>query len=147
METLPPPINAKRELTPIVPPPGAPDSSSPSAQHQAPAVPSRPVFPVSAVEFLDPKRREKDVPLQHPFLVDGVEWTNVRVRRLATFEVGAWRERVLANEADSYDLYAIMTGLPAPILRGLDAEDGSSIVAAAVDFLPRWLVENELPGI
>lgn len=147
METLPPPINAKRELTPIVPPPGAPDAASPSVEQQAPPAISRPAFPVSAVEFLDPKRREKVVPLEHPFRLDGAEWTEVRVRRLATFEVAAWRERVVANEADSYDLYAIMTGLPAEVLRGLDAEDGNSIVAAGLGFLPRWLAENELPGI
>ncbi|WP_336802296.1 hypothetical protein [Kaistia sp. MMO-174] len=147
MEALPPPIATTPELTPVRPPPGSPDfkgsTGAPTLTAQPPEAPSQAPQPMTALEFLDPGRRIKTVPLKHPFHWDGKKVGSVSVRRLATAEVASWRERVAANQADSYDLYAMMTGLPAPVLRGLDSDDGDEVLAAAFDFLPRWLQQEE----
>lgn len=147
MEALPPPIATTPELTPVRPPPGSPDfkgatgARSPAAQPLEAPLPAP--KPMTALEFLDPGRRIKTVPLKHPFRWNGTDVSSISVRRLATAEVASWRERVTANQADSYDLYATMTGLPAPVLRGLDSDDGEDVLAAAFDFLPRWLQQEE----
>ncbi|MCX5512293.1 hypothetical protein C3941_09500 [Kaistia algarum] len=133
METLPPPIAGEPTLKPV------PRSDRDAAAAGGPAGPIVPAAHVAVLDFLDPERLAVDIPLDHPFRLGGSEIRSVHVRRPLTAEVGEWNTRVQAGTADTYDLYAIMTGLPAPVLRGMVADDGALVNKAAFDFLPRWL--------
>jgi len=133
METLPPPIAGEPALKPVP----RPDRDAVAAG--GPSGPLVPAAHVAVLDFLHPERLAADIPLNHPFRLDGAEVRSVHVRRPLTVEVGEWNGRVQAGKADTYDLYAVMTGLPAPVLRGLIADDGAAVNAAAFDFLPPWL--------
>ncbi|GJD93348.1 hypothetical protein [Methylobacterium iners] len=97
---------------------------------------------VAILRFLDPGSISKEVPIRYAFEWEGREVRSIQVRRLAVAEVGA----VIAAmpEGMPYDLYlflAAMTGLPAPVLRGLIDDDGAELLAAARPFLPRIVEE------
>lgn len=139
LETLPPVIGGEPTLTPVA----RPDGDTIAAG--GPAGPLVPVAHIAVLDFLSPERLSVDIPLDHSFRLDGAEIRSVHVRRPLTAEVGGWNEQVQAGKADTYDLYAIMTGLPAPVLRGLIADDGAAVNRAAYDFLPRWLRTGSEP--
>lgn len=62
---------------------------------------------------------------------------SVIVRRLTVGQVGDILDRRSRTSApDLYDIYAEMTQLPAPVLRGLEAGDGGRVVEVCWDFLP-----------
>lgn len=79
------------------------------------------------------------VTLKHPFRRAGVVVDTITVRRLRIGEVDGVLRRVGATKVSLFDIYAQMTGLPAPVLRGLIDEDGDAVTDAAYRFLPRAL--------
>lgn len=79
------------------------------------------------------------IPLKYPFdhsTLGAVE--AVTVRRLTVGEVGEILDERVGDVPDNFDIYARMTGLPAPVLRGLMDVDGEEVVNACFDFLPRF---------
>ena len=82
--------------------------------------------------------------LKYPFRWEGVAHTEIVVRQLTTAEVGdVYRKaRVADRMPELMEVYAVMTGLPAKVLRALPAVDGDPVTKAAYDFLPPSL----LPG-
>lgn len=96
---------------------------------------------VAALQFLDPASMSTTVPFDHPFTWDGVRHDGVVVRRLSFAEVGRVYER--ARDADGsvpiVEFYAEMTGLPAAVIRGMEAGDAQKIVDAGHPLLPRQL--------
>lgn len=126
---------------PPPPPPGLPGEPAAIPAGSSRAAP-RPAPEAAALRFLDAEARSASIPLEHPFLWQEREVRAIDVRRLTVAEVGAVVESAGGmGEVDLYDFYAAMTGLPAPVLRGLDDDDGASFVAAARPFLPRLVRE------
>lgn len=145
-EELPPPVDAEPALKPVMPPPGSPDyqrrvgaDASGAAERTAPAEAGKPApSPLTAeLTFRDP--RSKVVPIDHAFDLGGRWITEVHIRRLTMVQV----ENLVSSRrhGDLYEVLAEMTGLAAPVLRGLDSDDGERILAESADFLPRAMRE------
>lgn len=133
MENLPPVIDDTPRLAPVRPPQGSPDDAR--SQAAEPAAPKVRAPEVATLEF--EARPGALVPLAYPFSWEGRKVTGIPVRRLLTSEVAALC--VGGKTPDVFDAYAVMTGFPAAVLRGLDSDDGSAVAEAAFDFLPRLL--------
>lgn len=121
---LPPDDVLDKVAEPSIPEPAAkPDAGKPE---------------VAALEFEDDAA--KPVPLKRPFRYEGELVKAITVRPLLTAEYGD----VIRDDGtyDRFDAYALMTGLPAPVLRGLDARDGEEVTGIAYDFLPRLFRAN-----
>lgn len=128
-DTLPPIIDTEPQLRPVKRPEGAPDAQSREPAHDV-AAQSRPE--PARLDFIQTPVRS--IALEYPFRLDGEVITNVSVRRLLTSEVAN-----LAKDEqmpDLFEVYSVMTGLPADVLRGLDADDGQKVAEVAYDFLP-----------
>ncbi|WP_296579594.1 hypothetical protein [Xanthobacter sp.] len=121
------------EERPPVPPeqPGEPAAAAPAAAQEKPAEPR----PAAALVFQE--RATKVVTLSFPFTWEGRLVSAVTVRRLITAEVATLTAG--GTPPDAFEAYAAMTGLPATVLRGMDADDGLAVTEAAFDFLPRLL--------
>ncbi|MCF4125053.1 phage tail assembly protein [Methylobacterium sp. SyP6R] len=122
---------------PALPPEGAP-GEAPAPAAPAPVAPPASRPEAAVLDFLDPAAIRTDIPLDYPFRHEGREVRSITVRRLTTAEVGAVIEAI--PEGANYDLYdfvAAMSGLPAPVLRGLIDDDGAEVLAKARPFLPR----------
>lgn len=145
-EELPPPVDTEPALKPVAPPPGSPDyvrrngadvsgatETTPAADKSKPAPPPL----TGELTFRDP--RSKVVPIDHAFDLGGRWITEVHIRRLTMVQV----ENLVSSRrhGDLYEVLAEMTGLPAPVLRGLDSDDGERILAESADFLPRAMRE------
>lgn len=135
-EELPPTIEGAPSLTAVTPPPGSPDEARRQAGQQAAPAPmttSDAAPAVAVLEFVT--AAAQTIRLQHPFRLDGRLVDCVHVRRLSLAQVS---ELVVAGRTgDLYEVYAVMCDLAAPVLRGLDGDDGEAVVEAAYDFLPR----------
>ncbi|MCY1705254.1 hypothetical protein [Pannonibacter sp. SL95] len=116
----------------------AQSSGSAKPSTGAPAAPAA-ALPAREVEKLAFSRSTATtVPLEFAF--DHPELghiASVIVRRLTVGQVGDILDRRSRTSApDLYDIYAEMTQLPAPVLRGLEAGDGGRVVEVCWDFLP-----------
>lgn len=112
--------------------------ASTGASTGAPAAPAA-ALPAREVEKLAFSRSTATtVPLEFAF--DHPELGHIAsiiVRRLTVAQVGDILDRRSRTSApDLYDIYAEMTQLPAPVLRGLEAGDGGRVVEVCWDFLP-----------
>ena len=109
-----------------------------AAPEPTPAAPA-PAAEVEALDFVKREVRQKPIPLEHPFRRNGALVEQIVVRRLTGFEIGEFVRTSLRtdNGFDRFELYATMTGVPAPVLRGLDQDDLMALTAVASDFLPR----------
>lgn len=135
-ETLPPPIDAEPALTPVMPASGRPMNAEGAS---AAGVDSASVEPVDVASLaFTGSAREKTLPLQFPFDLDGKHHNEVCIRRLTTQEVGDIMGAG-SRSLDLYQVYSVMTGLPPAVLRGLDAEDGLAVTGVCSSFLPRLL--------
>lgn len=105
----------------------------PAADTPPSPAPTRPM-PIMQLDFV--AAATKTVPLDFAFRLDGRLIETVDVRRLTTGEVDQFLKEHAAGFS-TFDVFAVMTGLPAPVLRGLIAEDGDKVTDAALDFLPR----------
>ncbi|PHR24371.1 MAG: hypothetical protein COA37_06460 [Hoeflea sp.] len=115
------------------------DLDNSAATDKAEARPApRPAVPPARLEF-EGSGHERVIPLKHPFKhpETGKIVREITVRRLLTAEVEEAIETVLTEGYSNFVLYARMTGLSVPILRGLMDEDGDAVTDAAYDFLPR----------
>lgn len=123
-----------------------PDTLPPGEVSAAGAAPAgeRPAVKPREVEMLDFGIEEDGprpfhiVPLKYPFRRDGQITRQIVVRRLTVGEVGEMLDTRPADLPDRFDIYAAMTGLPAPVLRGLIDIDGEAVAEACFDFLPRY---------
>jgi len=103
----------------------------------------RPPREIAVLQFVDPDAVRKRVLLHYPFLWEGQAVDAITVRRLSVAEVGLITEEMIAsNDFDLYRYYEAMTGLPAPVLRGLIEEDGEAMLDAVTPFLPRIVQET-----
>lgn len=134
------PSDVKFEEIPLPPRDMWGDSATAAVEVDAglPAKPPEEIQDVAELEFVDASH-QKSVPLKYPFRLNGREVKVVTVRRLTLGQVDAFIRRAAASSFSTFDIYAEMTGLPAPVLRGLIDEDGNAVVDAAYDFLPRAL--------
>ncbi len=134
------PSDVKFEEIPLPPRDMWGDSAPATVEADAglPARPPEEIQDVAELEFVDGSH-QKSVPLKYPFRLNGREVKVVTVRRLTLGQVDAFIRRAAAASFSTFDIYAEMTGLPAPVLRGLIDEDGNAVVDAAYDFLPRAL--------
>jgi hypothetical protein len=130
-----------------MPPPALWAELDNSAQNAGSAKPSTGASTVAPAAALPAREVEKlvfarststTVPLEFAF--DHPEFghiASVIVRRLTVAQVGDILDRRSRTSApDLYDIYAEMTQLPAPVLRGLEAGDGGRVVEVCWDFLP-----------
>tara|TARA_R110002020_G_scaffold15555_33_gene55412 strand:- start:2373 stop:2834 length:462 start_codon:yes stop_codon:yes gene_type:complete len=91
---------------------------------------------VAELDYVDgvPERR---VPLQNKFRLDGQVIEEVRVLALTPAEVANILTQV--ETPDVYDFYAVMTKLPAAVVRGMRGQDGERVTVACYDFLPLFM--------
>lgn len=122
-----------------------PDTLPPGETPAAGAAPAggRPALKPREVETLDFEiegelQPFRVVPLKHPFRRNGEIVREIVVRRLAVGAVGDLIDNRPDDMPDFFDIYAIMTGFPAPVLRGLIDIDGEPVAGACFDFLPRY---------
>lgn len=116
---------------------------------QAAAPAEAPVQPSSADTLQHGRTIEKldfigptvtSVPLAFPFRHPALGLVEeIRVRRLTVGEVGTIMDRRSTDAPDLFDIYEVMTGVSASVLRGLEANDGDAMAGVCFDFLPRFL--------
>lgn len=95
-----------------------------------------------AVTFSQTGRaRSKDIPLEWPVIVDGVELKHITIRRLTGGEVAGLQERLEANNTDEA-LILEFVDQPIEVLNALDQDDIATLGDAVFDFLPRRLRES-----
>jgi hypothetical protein len=118
------------------------DNSAGAATDRAEAKPAPraavPPAQIADLEFEGCAYRET-VPLEHPFRHPQTgEWVrSVTVERLPIGQVARLVDRFSGETYDKFEIYSLMTGLPAPVLRGLKDVDGDRVTEVAYDFLPR----------
>ena len=112
-----------------------------ASETAAPKAASKPAPEIAQLDFVRSDERRTVVPLSFAFRLDGALVDSVTVRRLNGYEIAAFaREHLDESGAyDRYELYSVMTGLPAAVLRGLDQDDGVRVTGACSDFLSRGL--------
>ncbi|GLR51283.1 hypothetical protein KYK30_20620 [Shinella yambaruensis] len=109
--------------------------NDPAAAPAAP-VPAKGVREIAVLEFVDGKPCRR-IPLEYPFKdAERGQVTEIVVRRLTVGEVGDLLDH-RPSSPDNFDIYALMTGFPAPVLRGLIDVDGEAVADACYDFFPR----------
>lgn len=96
---------------------------------------------VAKLEFIGD--RVKIVSLQFPFIWEGKEVSEIKIRRLTLGMVSEIVNRPTGVKLTTFDIFARMTDFPAAVLRGLDSEDGEAVSTVAMGFLPRSLRMGE----
>jgi hypothetical protein len=93
---------------------------------------------VAILEFENPAGMIDEVPLSHPFRWKGEWLRKISVRRLTFAEALRVNEEAqrAGREVKSMDLFAAMTGLSAPVIRGMEATDADRVTKACLPFLP-----------
>ena len=115
----------------------AAETASPSsAPASAAPLPVKAQREVAKLDFVS-ATYAREVPLKFPFRLGGRVIDIVFVRRLTIAELGDLLDKLPPQRTDNFEIYAAMTGLPAPILRGLIDVDGQDVTGACYDFLPR----------
>lgn len=92
--------------------------------------------PQAKLNFLSPAFKSV-IPLRYPFEHPSTGLVEeITVRRLTVGDVGELLDTLDPEARDNFDIYAVMTGLPADVLRGLMDEDGAEVSQVCYDFLP-----------
>jgi hypothetical protein len=93
---------------------------------------------VAILEFEEPAGMVNELPLKHPFRWKGEWLRTVSIRRLTFAEAMRVTEEAqkTGRELSNFDLFAAMTGLTAPVIRGMEAGDGDRVTNACLPFLP-----------
>lgn len=92
--------------------------------------------PQAKLNFLSPSIKSV-IPLRYPFEHPSTGVVEeITVRRLTVGDVGEILDTLDPKARDNFDIYAVMTGLPADVLRGLMDEDGAEVSQVCYDFLP-----------
>lgn len=124
------------------------DNSAPKVVNAAPPTvptPAKADAEIAELEFLGEVHR-KEIPLQHPFRLNGSEVHTITVRRLRIGDVDRFIQRAQGGSFSTFDIYASMTGLPSGVLRGLIDVDGDAVTEACFDFLPPSLKPGPEPS-
>lgn len=116
-------------------------AGTPAAAGAAPP----PAREIARLDFSGAKLPVRLIPLEYGFTHAGARVASVTVRRLSIGEVGDLIDSLPPGRVDNFDIYAAMTGLPAPVLRGLVDVDGERVTEACYDFLPRVFRPEEPP--
>ena len=130
-----PPEDIRKEM--------AADDDQATAAEKPKVDPAQKPDDIAELDFLEPLRLSKTVPLKHGFRLDGTDILKVSVRKLRTGEVAQLVGSAHAGGFSNFDAYELMTGLPAKVLRGMDYEDGEAITEVCFDFLPPILKGTE----
>lgn len=111
------------------------DAARVEAAKRAPAAPVE----VETLDFVD--ERSTRVPLTFRFRREGAVVDAIVVTRPTGHQIAEFAKTCMDDGGgyDRYELYEVMTGLPAPVLRGLDQDDGLAVAEACGRFLPRVL--------
>lgn len=132
------PIKADFEQIPI-PPEGAPGEGE-----KAPAQPRAP-DDIAVLDFVDAAAMTAEVTIDNPFRWEGRVVDKVVVR-MPTFVDIVRVYEAAPKDADGdvklIEFYAVMSGLPARVLRAMPYADYERIVAACGPFLPRALTAS-----
>ncbi len=89
------------------------------------------------IEFAPNDRpRFKDVPLNYPLLIDGVQLDKVQVHRLKGVEVKNLQDAMDENGFLFENLIQPFTNQPQEVLDALDADDLAEVTETVLDFLP-----------
>ncbi len=109
-----------------------------NASARAAATPEADDEEVAVLDFVGDEPPIVVLPLKYPFRWEGERHDSITVRQLTTGEVGKISaEWVRTGTAPQLiDVYAVMTGLPARVLRALPHTDGDPVMKAGYDFLP-----------
>ncbi len=110
-----------------------------------PAPSAKPVvaLPVATLEFVGDEKPFRVIPLRYPFRWDGRIYNEIRVSRLNVQQMGAFWEGLPADKSyDRTDVFALMCGLPASVIRALPDSDGFEVTGACHDFLPLALADE-----
>lgn len=96
---------------------------------------------VAVLDFCGSELPHKDFPLKYPFNWEGRRVDSITVAQLTTQQLGdvvrgATRE---GRSPELMEVYGVMCGLPAAVLRALPSTDGDPITSCAFDFLPPML--------
>lgn len=124
-------------FVPDILPPGEGGAAPPGEGTVRPALKPREVEKLD-FEILGEVMLHRAVTLKHPFRRNGEVVREIFIRRLTVAEVGDLIDARPADLPDLFDIYAIMAGHPAPVLRGLVDVDGEAVAEVCFDFLPRY---------
>ena len=100
---------------------------------------AEPEAEIATLDFVGDELPFRDIPLRFAFIWDGARVDTIRVSQLTTGRLGSLvgeLQRRPNRRMELMDVYAVMTGLPAKVLRALPSEDGDKVVDAAFGFLP-----------
>jgi hypothetical protein len=89
----------------------------------------------SEARFLGNAPREKDVPLEFPFELDGKTWDSVKIRRATGAEVEAYMDALQSGESAVPPMF----DFPMEVYDAMDDDDRYAVDVAVVPFLPRRL--------
>lgn len=148
MKELQKPVEAaiKSDFSQIpVPPEGAEGEAQAEQAARAKLDAERPQ--IALLEFEEPEKMVTEQPLSHPFRWNGDWLRKVKIRRLTFAEAMRVAEaaRNEGRDLSNYDLFAAMTGLPEPVIRGMEAGDGDRVTKACLPFLPQSEGESNSP--
>ena len=91
---------------------------------------------VPELRYTAPIEREKMVPLEHPFELNGHLWSEIKVRRVTGKQVSDYMDRMRAGDMDAMPP---MVDCPQAVWNALDDDDQMAIDEAARPFTPRRL--------
>jgi len=128
------PTNVITEDIPLPPRELWADLDNSGATAAEPAAPLS-ALPVAVATFDADVEMSRCVELAYPLTVDGVRYARAIARRLTTAQIGEFAG-LLKSTSDNSDFAGFMTGIPAPVIRAMEAGDGLAVIAMALDFLP-----------
>lgn len=87
----------------------------------------------NVIQFDNDKPREKFVPLEWPLTVNGVRYTEVRIRRVTGKEIREFISELQSGKKLAPPVFDI----PVEVYDALDADDADMLDEEGLDFLPR----------
>lgn len=101
---------------------------------------ARPAPEVAQLTFVGEAKPFREVRLLFPFLWEGSRVDVITVQRLTVHQLGAFFDTLPEDGGyDRMEVYGLMCGLPAAVLRALPDADGTRVTGACFDFLPPQL--------
>ncbi len=110
------------------------------AETAAPSIPSAQPPLIAVLDYVGENKPYRVIPLRWPFRWEGRVFTEIVVNRLTVQQMGAfWDALPPDRDYDRVEVYGLMCGLPAAVIRALRDPDGTEVTSACFDFLPRAL--------
>jgi hypothetical protein len=95
---------------------------------------------IAVLDYVGDDKPFRVIPLKWPFRWDGHLYTEIVVNRLTVQQMGDfWDSLPPDRDYDRVEVYGLMCGLPAAVIRALRDRDGTEVTGACFDFLPRAL--------